>query len=482
MFTPVELDLERGWPGRIDGDVVVQLAAQTLQSFFTGGSAAREHAEYSLDDVLLRAPCSSRRRAAVRRSGQLLLREPERDPLARRLITRPAGRLDVSTRLAAVIGLDGAIGGWTGLAEWRAPELAPPKDRDFALMLGPIVDTELTDDFDWEAARALAELNTRLRPGDLLGGPPLALHENVESGPLELTIDGSGRSPRTSLDSAPGVSSGHAFLPASRRRPAQAPHPVPRQRHPAHRGGDGARGLHGERVDPLPPPVALPGEGGREFEPIVREEWVPDTHAHRMMHTKGVEPGGDEVTGRRLLMWNADVEISLCRPTEQMDYFFRNGEGDEVIFVHEGTGTLETIFGELPYKDGDYVVIPRGTTYRFRPEGEQRYLVFETPGLIEIPRRYRNQYGQIIEGAPYYHRDIHPPTELNTHRDRGIPGQGARARRLPDLPPRLPPLRRRRLGRLSLPVDVLDPRFRADHRPDPPAAARRTRPSPGATS
>ena len=87
-----------------------------------------------------------------------------------------------------------------------------------------------------------------------------------------------------------------------------------------------------------------------------------------------------------------------------MDYFFRNGEGDEVIFVHEGSGTLETIFGDLPYKDGDYVVIPRGTTYRFRPEGEQRYLVFETPGLIEIPRRYRNQYGQIARG-----RAVLPP-------------------------------------------------------------------------
>ena len=90
-----------------------------------------------------------------------------------------------------------------------------------------------------------------------------------------------------------------------------------------------------------------------------------------------------------------------------------------MIFVHEGSGTLETIFGDLPYKDGDYVVVPRGTTYRFRPEGEQRHLVFETPGLIEIPRRYRNQYGQIVEGAPYYHRDIHPPTELHTIRERG---------------------------------------------------------------
>jgi homogentisate 1,2-dioxygenase len=155
------------------------------------------------------------------------------------------------------------------------------------------------------------------------------------------------------------------------------------------------------------------------FEPIKRQEWVPDEHAHRHFATYGIEAGGDEITGRRLLMWNSDVEISLCRPSATMDYFFRNGEGDEVIFVHEGKGTLETIFGDVPYKDGDYIVVPRGTTYRFQPQGEQRYLVFETPGLIEIPRRYRNHYGQIMEGAPYYHRDIHPPTQLHTVREQG---------------------------------------------------------------
>jgi homogentisate 1,2-dioxygenase len=155
------------------------------------------------------------------------------------------------------------------------------------------------------------------------------------------------------------------------------------------------------------------------FTPIEREEWVPDAHAHRRMNTYDVDPSGDEIGGRRTLMWNADVEISLCRPQSTMEYFFRNGEGDEVIFVHEGSGTLETTFGDVPYKDGDYIVVPRGTTYRFVPQGPQRYLVFETPGLIEIPRRYRNQYGQILEGAPYYHRDIHPPTDLHTRRERG---------------------------------------------------------------
>ena len=155
------------------------------------------------------------------------------------------------------------------------------------------------------------------------------------------------------------------------------------------------------------------------FTPIEREEWIPEAHAHRLQNTYDVPPEGDEIGGRRTLMWNADVEISFCRPTSSMDYFFRNGEGDEVVFVHEGRGTLETIFGDVPYKDGDYIVIPRGTTYRFMPEGDQRYLVFETPGLIEIPRRYRNQYGQILEGAPYYHRDLHPPTDLHTRRERG---------------------------------------------------------------
>ena len=155
------------------------------------------------------------------------------------------------------------------------------------------------------------------------------------------------------------------------------------------------------------------------FEPIVREEWVPPAHAHRHFTTWDIPEGGDEITGRRLLMWNEDVEISLCRPTEAMEAFYRNGEGDEVIFVHEGSGTVETIFGDVPYKPGDYIVIPRGTTYRFASEGPQRHLAFESPGLIEIPRRYRNEYGQLLEHAPYYTRDIHPPTELHTHRERG---------------------------------------------------------------
>jgi homogentisate 1,2-dioxygenase len=157
-----------------------------------------------------------------------------------------------------------------------------------------------------------------------------------------------------------------------------------------------------------------------DFRPIKRDEWVPDAHAHRHFTTWDMKPEGDPIGGRKLLMWNSDVEISLVRPTERMDYFFRNGEGDEVYFVHEGGGTLETTFGDLAYAQGDYVVIPRGTTYRFVPDSlPERHLLFETPGLIEIPKRYRNSYGQLMEHAPFYHRDIHAPTELKTIREQG---------------------------------------------------------------
>lgn len=156
-----------------------------------------------------------------------------------------------------------------------------------------------------------------------------------------------------------------------------------------------------------------------KFEPIVREEWLPENHVHHHLHTVDVPRAGDALSGRRLLMWNNDVEIAICRPNTEMNYFYRNGEGDEVIFVHEGNGTLETVYGDLAYRPGDYIVIPRGTTYRFQGQGPQRYLTFTSPGQIEIPRRYRNEYGQLLEHAPYYHRDIHPVGELKTHDEPG---------------------------------------------------------------
>src|SRR6478735_140011 len=151
-----------------------------------------------------------------------------------------------------------------------------------------------------------------------------------------------------------------------------------------------------------------------EFNKIELEEWVPDTHVHRLTHTMDLGPSGDPVLGRRVLQYNADVEIGMCVPEREADYFYRDGEGDEVIFVHEGSGVVETIFGTLSYRKHDYIVLPRGTTYRFRFDEPQRWLTFYTPGEIETPNRYRNRYGQLLEHAPFSQRDFHPPEALET--------------------------------------------------------------------
>ena len=188
----------------------------------------------------------------------------------------------------------------------------------------------------------------------------------------------------------------------------------------AGRGGDGLRGLLGQRVDPLPPPVALPARRGRRVPPDRARGVGARRHVHRLADTDPVEPGGDPLTGRRLLMFNGDIEVSVCKPTEELDGFYRNGEGDEVIYVHRGGGVLRTVFGRVPFRERDYVVIPRGTTYTFElPTTDQVWLCFHTPGEIETPNRYRNRYGQLLEHAPFSQRDFHPPAELETYDDRG---------------------------------------------------------------
>jgi homogentisate 1,2-dioxygenase len=157
-----------------------------------------------------------------------------------------------------------------------------------------------------------------------------------------------------------------------------------------------------------------------EFTTIERREWVPDAHVHRHLVSGSVEPEGDPITGRCCLMWNDDLEVSIAMPESETEVFYRNGEGDEVIFVHKGSGTLHTVFGSVPYREHDYIVIPRGTTYRFECDSlPQLWLVFHTPGEMETPSRYRNRYGQLLESAPYSQRDFHPPSELVTHRETG---------------------------------------------------------------
>ena len=170
MFSPKEPFLERGWPGRIDGDRVIQLAAQTLQSFFTGGGQAREHAEYPLADVVFRAPVLHPPSIRVfDGAGDFVFA----NPAAIKAVGEEPGVAGAEQveRVAAIIGADGAIGGFTPLVEWIAPQLHGAKQRDFALTLGPVVSTPdegLPPGADWEALVAHAAENTTLYPGDLI--------------------------------------------------------------------------------------------------------------------------------------------------------------------------------------------------------------------------------------------------------------------------------------------------------------------------
>jgi homogentisate 1,2-dioxygenase len=92
-----------------------------------------------------------------------------------------------------------------------------------------------------------------------------------------------------------------------------------------------------------------------------------------------------------------------------MPYFYRNAGGDELLFIHRGAGVLETQFGELAYRQHDYIVVPTGTTYRIVPSAPTRMLVHESIGMVKIPRKYRNEFGQLEEHAPYYERDFRVP-------------------------------------------------------------------------
>ncbi len=227
MFSPKDGELERGWPGRIEGDRVVQLAAQTLQAFFTGGGNAREHAEYALADVVLRAPVlhppsvrdfsafEEHVRNARALRGQEVPKEWYEIPVfyfsnpasihgPEDEIVYPDGstQLDYELEVAAIIGAGGAVAGFTVLNDWSARDLqaaemraglGPAKGKDFATSIGPVVVT--TDEFDgseaemiarvngeersrgnlrdlyhsWETIVAQASRNTRLLPGDVIG-------------------------------------------------------------------------------------------------------------------------------------------------------------------------------------------------------------------------------------------------------------------------------------------------------------------------
>ncbi len=200
---------------------------------------------------------------------------------------------------------------------------------------------------------------------------------------------------------------------------------IPPKRHIAHRPGGGHKGegIYYEEVVTvggfgraysivyhLRPPTRV-----TKVEPAgnVPLEIVPQA-ALRHHHLKSgkMPKAGDPISGRVPLLANDDVILSRCRPASPQNELFRNASADEVIFVHHGKGTLHTMFGPLPFRECDYVVIPRTTTYRIVFEGDADLLVIESIGALSVPPHYVNPDGQLKLGAPYSERDLHGPTQL----------------------------------------------------------------------
>lgn len=151
---------------------------------------------------------------------------------------------------------------------------------------------------------------------------------------------------------------------------------------------------------------------------IAKEHTLQQTH----LNTSKVETTGDDfLESRKTLFKNKDVSMAICHPTsKKMDYYYKNGQADEVIFIHDGNGYLISQFGKLRIKQGDYVVIPRTTIYKVEWDDEPiKLLIIESVNPVETVKRYRNELGQLLEHSPYCERDIRPPSELVTEREKG---------------------------------------------------------------
>ncbi|PIQ62483.1 MAG: homogentisate 1,2-dioxygenase [Bacteroidetes bacterium CG12_big_fil_rev_8_21_14_0_65_60_17] len=204
---------------------------------------------------------------------------------------------------------------------------------------------------------------------------------------------------------------------------------IPHKRHTQFRKPDGtlyseevvgAEGFSG--ISTIAYHVHPPTVVERVDSPLPWDVAYSDLDFLRHRHVKGaaVASSGDWLAARRYIMGNEDVRLALASPTEPMPFFYRNAVADEMVFVHDGEGVLESPFGEVPFRQGDYVHIPRTITHRWRVTStECRFLVIESFSEIQFPKRYRNAFGQLLEHSPYCERDIRPPSNLVTIDEEG---------------------------------------------------------------
>jgi homogentisate 1,2-dioxygenase len=167
-----------------------------------------------------------------------------------------------------------------------------------------------------------------------------------------------------------------------------------------------------------PPTQIIKTEKPINVAPKIAEEKML---SHRSFEGFKIKPENDFLDSRIPVLVNNDVHIVLAAPRQGMeDYFFKNADADEMIFVHEGSGVLRTMYGELSFGYGDYLVIPRGTIYQISFNGaDNRLFIVESFSPIRFPKKYLSKNGQLLEHSPFCERDIRAPQNLFTHDERG---------------------------------------------------------------
>ncbi|MBJ7428104.1 MAG: homogentisate 1,2-dioxygenase [Bacteroidia bacterium] len=141
----------------------------------------------------------------------------------------------------------------------------------------------------------------------------------------------------------------------------------------------------------------------------------------RLLKGFEVDPKNDFLESRTPLLVNADIHIGLAAPKKSLrDYFYKNADADEMLFIHRGTGTLRTQLGNIPFEYGDYLIVPRGMIYQIDFDTEDNRILFaESFHPIYTPKRYRNWFGQLLEHSPFCERDLKLPQDLETHDEKG---------------------------------------------------------------
>lgn len=162
----------------------------------------------------------------------------------------------------------------------------------------------------------------------------------------------------------------------------------------------------------------------RSDEPVdVSPEMATDNILkHRCYQGFNIKPEADFLKAKKTVLFNSDVHISLAAPQKGLhgNLFYKNADCDEVIFIHEGTGTLKTQYGQIKFVYGDYLVIPRGTIYQIQFDTtNNRLFIVDSFSPIRFPNRYLSKYGQLLEHAPFCERDIKKPENLETIDERG---------------------------------------------------------------